>query len=44
MAENESVDVYVICIKDLKEQLVNIDEIILDVPFLSTFERITRIF
>ena len=30
MAENELVDVYVIRIKDLKVQLANIDEIILN--------------
>ncbi|KAH6555873.1 hypothetical protein KP509_1Z221200 [Ceratopteris richardii] len=36
MAENESVDVYVTCIKDLKEQLANIDEIILDASLIST--------
>ena len=36
MAENESVDVYVTRIKDLKEQLENIDEIISNTSLVST--------
>ena len=36
MAENESVDVYVTRIKDLKEQLANIDEIISNTSLVST--------
>ena len=36
MAENETMDVYVTCIKDLKEQLANIDELILDASLITT--------
>ena len=36
MAENESVHVYVTRIKDFKEQLANIDEIILNTSLIST--------
>ena len=36
MAENDSVDMYVTCIKDFKEQLANIDDIISNVSLVST--------
>ena len=36
MAENETMDVYVTCIKDLKDQLANIDELIPDASLIST--------
>ena len=36
MAESESMDVYITRIKDLKEQLANIDEIIPNLSLIST--------